>query len=283
VNGPIRELLARGGRRWRAPIARLSFAVCGGIGEPPAALGLVELLHTASLVIDDIQDGSVERRGGPSVHAAHGIPVALGAANATYFGALALLRDALPPAMRLRAYDMLAREMLVAHLGQALDLGLTGQPPGSAPTEAHYRVLARAKTGALVRIAARLGAIAAGASERAEEAVAEWAGEIGLAYQIRDDLEDAAGSGGDAAAGRPSLPAIAAREIARAAADGRPRRPAAPDEAPDEAEESAKAVGVHCRDGARRALARALAALERLPPSAAREELARLSERLAGG
>lgn len=278
VNAPVRELLERGGQRWRVPIARLCYAACGGRGEPPAALGLVELLHTASLVIDDIQDGSDERRGGPAAHVAHGIPVALGAANAAYFRALALLRDALPAAMRLRAYDMLVAEMFVAHLGQALDLGFTGAVADGALTEANYRVLARAKTGALVRIAARLGAIAAAASADDEAAVAEWAGEIGLAYQIRDDLEDASGSGGDLAAGRLSYPAIAARAPAPAET-----RSIGGDEGGAGEPASAPTVEDRCRDAARLALGRAIAALERLPQSAAQAELVRLSERLAGG
>jgi geranylgeranyl pyrophosphate synthase len=261
VNDPLRELLARGGQRWRVPIGRLAYAACGGAGEPPAALGVVELLHTASLVIDDIQDGSETRRGGPAAHVAHGIPIALGAANAAYFRALALLRDALPPALRLRAYDMLTAEMFTAHLGQALDLGLAHPGATAKSSERHYEVLARAKTGALVRIAARLGAISAAASEADERALSDWAGEIGLAYQIRDDLEDAAGAGGDVEAGRLSYPVVAALEPG-ASAPG--------------------AIEDRCRDAARRALARGLAALERLPPSAAREDLVRLSERLAG-
>src|SRR5690606_11387323 len=112
--------------------------------------------------------------------------------------------------LRLRAYDMLAEELFTAHLGQALDLALTGvAADGGAASERHYRVLARAKTGALVRIAARLGAIAAGASAEREAALAAWAGEIGLAYQIRDDLEDAAGALGDVAAGRLSYARVA--------------------------------------------------------------------------
>jgi geranylgeranyl pyrophosphate synthase len=262
VNAPLHELLLRGGQRWRVPIGRLAYAACGGAGEPPAALGVIELLHTASLVIDDIQDGSATRRGGPAAHVAHGIPIALGAANAAYFRALALLRDALPPALRLRAYDMLAAEMFAAHLGQALDLGLASRPDAStAADERHYDVLARAKTGALVRIAARLGAIAAAASEADERALSDWAGEIGLAYQIRDDLEDAAGAAGDIEAGRLSYAVVAAQE---------------PQGAPTGSVED------RCRAAARRALARGLAALGRLPPSAARDDLVRLSERLAG-
>ena len=262
VNGPVRELLERGGQRWRVPIGRLAYAACGGEGEPPAALDLIEILHTASLVIDDIQDGSDRRRGGPSAHVAHGIPVALGAANTAYFRVLALLRDALPPEVCLRAYDMLATEMLAAHLGQALDLGLSGPAAATAPSERHYVVLARAKTGALVRIAARLGAIAASATDADESALSEWGSEIGLAYQIRDDVEDAAGAGGDAESGRLSYPVVAAAAL--------------------EAGTPVVEIEERCREAARRALARGLAALERLPPSAARQDLVRLSERLAG-
>lgn len=257
VNDPLRELFARGGQRWRVPIGRLAYAACGGQGDAPAALDVIELLHTASLVIDDIQDGSATRRGGPAAHVAHGIPVALGAANAAYFRALAFLRNVLPPALRLRAYDMLTGEMFAAHLGQALDLGLAQPGAKAAASERHYEILARAKTGALVRIAARLGAIAAAASEDDERALSDWAGEIGLAYQIRDDVEDAAGEGGDVEAGRLSYPVVAAGLV--------PGR-----------------VEDRCREAARRALDRGLAALERLPPSAARDDLVRLSERLAG-
>lgn len=263
VNRPLRDLLERGGQRWRVPIGRLSFAACGGRGAPPAALNVVELLHTASLVIDDIQDDSAVRRGGPAAHVEHGVAVALGAANTAYFRALALLRESLPDDVRLRAYDMLAEEMFVAHLGQALDIAFAAARSGSPADEAHYRVLARAKTGALVRIAARLGAIAAGASRADEAALAEWAGEIGLAYQIRDDLEDAGGSGGDAAAGRLSFAVIA-------------------EQAASTQDPSSAAVEQRCRTGARAALARALAALGRLPPSDARDQLVGLSERLAG-
>jgi geranylgeranyl pyrophosphate synthase len=263
VNQPLRDLLERGGQRWRVPIGRLSFAACGGRGAAPAVLEMVELLHTASLVVDDIQDGSAERRGGPAAHVAHGLPVALGAANAAYFRSLAWLRESLPPATRLRAYDMLTEEIFVAHLGQALDLAFSGPREDAASDEAHYRVLARAKTGALVRIAARLGAITADAVREHEAALAQWAGEIGLAYQIRDDLEDAGGPAGDAAAGRLSYAAIAERAAERAGA-GHP------------------AVADRCREAARAALERALEALGRLPPSRPRDELADLSARLAG-
>lgn len=264
VNRPLRDLLERGGQRWRVPIARLSFAACGGRAEPPVALDVIELLHTASLVIDDIQDGSTERRGGPAAHVAHGTPVALGAANTAYFRALALLRESLSAGIRLRAYDMLAEEMFTAHLGQAVDLAFAvSGDVAIACFEARYRVAARAKTGALVRIAARLGAIAADASLEDEAALAEWAGEIGLAYQIRDDLEDAGGTGGDAAAGRLSFAVIAGQGA-------------------QEGDDLHARIERRCRSAAQLALDRALAALDRLPPSDAREQLRSLSRRLAG-
>jgi geranylgeranyl pyrophosphate synthase len=115
---------------------------------------------------------------------------------------------ALPSGPRLRALDMLAEELFAAHLGQGLDLALGSDAHERALPSGHYVLLARAKTGALVRIAARLGAIAAGADAAIEAALAEWASELGVAYQIRNDVADLANGMLDVAAGRPTYPLL---------------------------------------------------------------------------
>lgn len=191
VATPMWELMDRGGRRWRPLIARLCFEAAGGTDGQDALFNVVELLHHGSLVVDDIEDGAEQRRGGPAVHVTHGIPRALNAANAAYFRALESLQELLPDALRLRAMDMLVAELFQAHLGQALDLSLgDAMAAGSVVTAAHYREMAVAKTGALVRMAARLGAIAAGAPRDVEQALGAWASQFGLAYQISDDTSD---------------------------------------------------------------------------------------------
>lgn len=219
VNAPVWTLLDRGGGRWRPAICRLAYLASGGAAVVPAAVCQVaELLHTGSLVIDDIQDGSEVRRGGPAVHLVHGLPAALNAANAAYFRVLEVLRSVLPDALRLRALDMLGEELFAAHLGQALDLSLGARMREGTVRLAHYVVLARAKTGALVRIAARLGAIAAGAPAAVEAALAVWASDLGVAYQIRNDCDDLVASMRDVATCRPAYPLLLALEEDGAAA-----------------------------------------------------------------
>ncbi|MBY0274860.1 polyprenyl synthetase family protein, partial [Candidatus Binatia bacterium] len=119
VNTPVWTLVERGGKRWRTTIGRLAYRVAGGaVPEPEPVFEVPELLHNASLVVDDIEDAATERRGGPPAHLSYGVPIALNAANAAYFRALAVLREHLDDARRLRALDMLSEELFAAHLGQ---------------------------------------------------------------------------------------------------------------------------------------------------------------------
>jgi geranylgeranyl diphosphate synthase type I len=289
VTAPVWSLVDRGGKRWRTAIGRLAYRVAGG-GEPApeAVFEVPELLHNASLVIDDIEDVATERRGGPPAHLRYGLPVALNAANAAYFRALAVLRGHLADAPRLRALDMLSEELFVAHLGQALDLTLGAYLKlGVELRTAHYETIARAKTGALVRISARLGAIAACASDEVEQALATWAGELGVAYQIRDDLEDLKLGTGDLERGSLTHPLLVALEqdasaralvlqrlASGAEADGCDARLAALLESPS--------VAARCRQDAEASGARAAAALARLQDGPSRDALLALTEQLAG-
>jgi len=291
VSAPVWSLVDRGGKRWRTTIGRLAYRVAGGAEPAPEAVFEVpELLHNASLVIDDIEDAATERRGGPPVHLRHGVPVALNAANAAYFRALAVLRGHLADVPRLRALDMLSEELFVAHLGQALDLTLAAYLKlGKELGPAHYEIVARAKTGALVRIAARLGAIAGGAGPGVEDALATWAGELGLAYQIRDDLEDVALAARDLARGSLTHPLLVALEQGGAPARALVERCLAgdADAAGHEGRLAAlvggPAVVAACRRAAADAGARAAEALASLPEGSSRDALRALTDHLAGG
>jgi len=291
VNAPVWTLVDRGGKRWRTTIGRLAYRVAGGADPEPATVFEVpELLHNASLVVDDIEDAATERRGGPPAHLSHGVPVALNAANAAYFRALAVLRASLGDAARLRALDMLSEELFVAHLGQALDLTLGAYLKlGVALRTTHYEILARAKTGALVRIAARLGAIAAGADDAIERALATWAGELGVAYQIRDDIEDLAVGSTDLARCRLTYPLLALMEEEGSAATAIVEHLVEQGDAIGEGESwlgdmlGRDSVLERCRDAASAAATRALAALALLPEGAARDALVLLTQHLAAG
>jgi geranylgeranyl pyrophosphate synthase len=288
VSAPVWTLADRGGGRWRPAISRLAFEAAGGAPPAPDAICQVaELLHTGSLIIDDIQDGAAARRGGPAVHALYGTPAAINAANAAYFRALEALRGALPDCLRLRALDMLSEELFRAHLGQALDLALGAHMRHGTVRVAHYLLLARAKTGALVRIAARLGAITAAAGPSAEAALGDWASELGVAYQIRNDLDDLDAGMCDVAACRPTYPLVLALE------DGGPgaamlRATLGRPVLGDGAVEALRAILVReripdrARAAADAALARALGSMRALPASAARDGLEGIALDLMG-
>ena len=289
VNAPVWSLVDRGGGHWRPVVSRLAFLVSGGTAPAPEPICQVaELLHTGSLIVDDIQDEAAERRGGPAAHAIYGIPTALNAANTAYFRALDVLRGVLPDPLRLRALDMLAEELFAAHLGQALDLALGAQLRGKNFQTAHYFVLARAKTGALVRIAARLGAIAAAADSAQEAALGEWASEVGVAYQIRNDLDDLAAGMQDVVACRPTYPLLLLLERDGPAATA--LRPHLGHPQSSERETSVlrdlfarERVAERAGAAVRGAMARALEALRFLPAGEARDALKRITHELAGG
>jgi geranylgeranyl diphosphate synthase type I len=286
VNAPLWNLADRGGKRWRPAVSRLAFLVSGGRAPVPAPIcQVVELLHTGSLVVDDIQDGAQERRSGPAAHVVHGVPTALNAANAAYFRALEILRRCLADGPRLRALDMLAEELFIAHLGQALDLALCARQPRTRLRTAHYFVLARAKTGALVRMAARLGSIAANGTAACESALGAWASELGVAYQIANDLDDVAGGMQDVVTRRPSYPLLLALEDDGPAAQALRARADEGTMTPHEAAElrrlfARERIAERGRAAARLAGRRALAALDRLPASTARAELEHITHGL---
>ena len=224
-----RDILARPGRRFRARLAELAFRLGDGRGEPPRSLGaILEIIHAGSLVIDDIEDGSLTRRGEPAVHLRYGLPLALNAGNWMYFWALGLV-DALEPALPLlreRLSAVVVDAMARCHLGQALDLGVD---VAHLPRTTVYRAVATStslKTGALMELAARLGAITAGAPAEREEALARFGRRLGLGLQMLDDfgnLTARADAGSDKALedlrnGTPTWPwALAARTLDDAA------------------------------------------------------------------
>jgi len=290
VTQPLWTLMDRGGKRWRPIISRSSYLACGGkLPAPEAVFQVVELLHTGSLVVDDIQDVATERRGAPPIHHLYGLPMALNAANSAYFRALSALKRLLPGPARLRALDMLSEEMFNAHLGQALDLALGKALRAGKPVKApHYRILAAAKTGALVRMAARLGAIAADAPEALESHVARWAGGVGLAYQIRDDVEDVDEGLSDISAGRITLPLLLTLESVSAEESKLLFAHFGTGELPADARDAILAlmkkhdVVERGRQHAREAAQASNFALNALPPSADRDSLQQLTLKLSG-
>ena len=186
---PLREFLSRPGKQLRAQLVQLSWELAGGRGELPLELPMaLELLHAGSLIVDDVEDGALERRGSPALHLIAGLPVALNAGNWLYFAALELL-DALRlddhrgVLVQRRAHTQLAR----CHEGQALDVGVRVSSVQQGEVAGLARAISERKTGGLSGLSASLAAICAGARPGVELALQEFGVSLGIALQILDD------------------------------------------------------------------------------------------------
>jgi geranylgeranyl diphosphate synthase type II len=223
------EAVEFAGDDWRGSLAR-ALAL-------PAACA-VEMIHTYSLIHDDLpaMDNDTLRRGRPTLHRVYGDGIAILAGDGLQAEAFALLArepissDPEIGARRLRAARVVADAAGSTGMvgGQAVDLQAAGQAPGHLLTldaEALRAMHAR-KTGALITASAESGAIMAGGSAEAVDAVRRYATHLGLAFQIIDDVLDVEGdavtlgksAGKDAASSKPSYPAFFGAEGSRALA-----------------------------------------------------------------
>ncbi len=193
---PLRYPVFGGGKRVRPALTFAAYqAVLGpdaDLGPALPAAGAVELVHTYSLIHDDLpaMDDDDERRGRPTVHVAYGEACAILVGDALLTHAFAVLAAAPLPAE--------ARVALVADLaeaagyrgmigGQASDVGLGG-PVTDADTLLRLHA---GKTGALLRASATMGGRCAGASAAQIQALATIGEALGLAFQVADDVLDA--------------------------------------------------------------------------------------------
>ena len=193
----------------------------------PAACA-IEMIHTYSLIHDDLpaMDNDTLRRGRPTLHVVYGDGIAVLAGDGLQAEAFALL------AREPRGDDpaLIARKLQVVRLvgeaagpagmvgGQAIDLQAVGAGPGAAVIldADSLRTMHARKTGAMIRASAVAGAIMAGADESLVASIDRYGAEIGLAFQIVDDILDVEGSaqqlgktaGKDAAGAKPTYTAL---------------------------------------------------------------------------
>jgi len=198
VDAAVQDSLFAPAKRLRPILALLVADILRGdaVSVLPAACA-VEMAHTASLILDDLpsMDDAKTRRGRPACHVHHGEATAILAAFALLNGAYEVLAGGWPggpdAATRAGIAKDLARAVgsdgMIA--GQAMDLAMTGQATDFPTLEfIHSR-----KTGVLFMAAAAVGAAAARASAWETRAVKVYAKNLGLAFQIVDDLLDAVG------------------------------------------------------------------------------------------
>ncbi len=213
----MRYAVLQGGKRVRPLLVYAAGATLGAAeGSLDGAALAVEYVHVYSLIHDDLpcMDDDVLRRGKPTVHVAYDEATAMLAGDALQAEAFKVLADApLPAEVRAALMRELAHAASTAGMcgGQAIDLAAVG----SAMTPANLEQMHRMKTGALLRAAIRMGALAAGAPQ-VPDSFERYAQAIGLAFQVVDDVLDVEATsdqlgktaGKDAQQGKPTYVSV---------------------------------------------------------------------------
>ena len=238
VADAMRYSVTAGGKRLRPVLCLASADAVGGDSSlaMPAACA-VELIHTYSLIHDDLpaMDNDTLRRGRPTLHVVAGEGMAILAGDGLLTEAFALLArapettNAAIVARKLRVVSLVATAAGPVGMvgGQAIDLGCSiADPDGQRvpPLDAKgLRLMHSKKTGALIRASAVAGAIMCGAGDSTVDQIDAAAAELGLAFQIVDDILDVEGvsahlgktAGKDAAASKLTYPALYGLDTAR--------------------------------------------------------------------
>jgi geranylgeranyl diphosphate synthase, type II len=228
----VRYSLFAGGKRLRPILCLAAAEAIGGEGEAvlPVACA-IEMIHTYSLIHDDLpaMDDDDYRRGRLTSHKVFGEDIAILAGDALLTEAFQIMtrREQMPGIPPERLLDV-AREIAAAAGwfgmvgGQILDVQSAGKGVDLETLHAIHRM----KTGAMIRVSLRAGAILAGASEGSLTALTDYGERIGLAFQIADDILNVEGdrtllgkgTGSDAARGKVTFPALMGIEPSRARA-----------------------------------------------------------------
>jgi octaprenyl-diphosphate synthase len=216
-----RYIISAGGKRLRPALLLL---VCGALEDRGAQrfnlAAVVEFIHTATLLHDDVVDASTLRRGRATANESFGNPASVLVGDFLYSRAFQMMLDA----GQMRIMEILAEATNVIAEGEVLQLM---NMHDASLDEAGYLRVIRSKTAKLFEASARLGAVVAGAPADVERACAEYGQALGTAFQVIDDVLDYDGDaaemgknlGDDLREGKATLPLIAAMQ--RGTADQR--------------------------------------------------------------
>ena len=185
-------LTKAGGKMLRPALCLITAEAVGGLKENALKAGsAIELIHTFSLIHDDIMDDDDMRRGMPSVHKVWGEDVAILAGDTLFSKAFEIIigTEGTSDAQNNQALATVADACVKICEGQASDMGFEDR---FDVTEDEYMEMIFKKTGALIAAATKAGAIMGGASREVIDAMYEYGRLIGLAFQIQDDYLDIA-------------------------------------------------------------------------------------------
>ncbi len=223
---PTTELVSSGGKRWRPLLlVLLTEAVLEDSSltaeQKQTALEnafhvtpLVEFVHTASLIHDDIEDHSDTRRGKPAAYKTYGLDTALNSGSWLYFEApVSIDTCSFTSEQKLTLYKTYSNELRRLHLGQAMDIKWHNDNT-CCPTADEYIAMVRCKTGTLASLAAKTGILCGGGSEQLAQECSLAVSKIGAGFQIIDDyINLTTGNAGkkrgdDIVEGKKSLPVL---------------------------------------------------------------------------
>lgn len=214
VSQVSRYIIGAGGKRLRPALLLLT---CGALGYRGAQrfnlAAVVEFIHTATLLHDDVVDDSALRRGNATANETFGNPASVLVGDFLYSRAFQMMVDA----QDMRIMHILADATNVIAEGEVLQLM---NMHNAELDEAGYLQVIRSKTAKLFEASARVGAVLAGASPAMEEACSEYGQALGTAFQVIDDILDYAGEadvlgkslGDDLREGKTTLPLISAMQ-----------------------------------------------------------------------
>ena len=222
-NGSLEDMLwyhlDTGGKRLRPLLALLATEALGG--NPADALHFaagIELLHNATLIHDDYQDGDTVRRGHPTLWQRFGWEQSINAGDSLYFAGMSLITRTELSANTVQALVHAASNSLLnVTRGQINEFRLKAL---FVPNETDYLQVISGKTAALFSLPLVGAAICANSSPQVTEQLANTGRQLGLLFQVQDDLVDLIGDkgrgqqGADIAEGKPSLPVVYALEHA---------------------------------------------------------------------
>jgi octaprenyl-diphosphate synthase len=222
INQLSQHIILSGGKRLRPMLVMLAAKACRYEGEDDALLAaVVEFIHTATLLHDDVVDDSDMRRGQRTASTIWGNEAAVLVGDYLYSRAFQMMVRA----QSMSIMDLLANTTNTIAQGEVLQLLNIRDPETD---ESRYREVIYAKTACLFEAAARIGALLGGVGSEAETALQDYGRHLGIAFQLVDDALDYSADSGelgknvgdDLAEGKPTLPLIRAMECGNAAQRG---------------------------------------------------------------
>ena len=213
VYGMLHPFIKLGGKRIRPALAILSYKAVGGKGDDvitPAAL--IEMFHNFTLIHDDIEDDSQFRRGEPTLHKKYGIPMALNSGDALYTLIWERLANIDVDAEKFRTLEKtFSSDFKKVVEGQGIELDWEHNRKFDITEEKYFDLIGK-KTAALMGLSCETGAFLGGADEK-RKALRKFGEEIGVAFQIQDDVLNVIGDfekyqkeiGGDITEGKRTL------------------------------------------------------------------------------